>query len=129
MNNPVLMVVDDEPEIVDFVRDAAEEFGFAVDSAKDGRDCISRMMHSHPNVLLLDVMMPDMDGVELVRQLADRNMPLPIIVMSGNEQFYMQIIEMIARQSGIEILGTLNKPFHVAQLETCLKPVLGEMVN
>ena len=124
-----ILIVDDDVDSLKLIGLMLKRQGYEVTVADSGGKALKKADEERPNLIILDVMMPDMDGVELVRQLADRNMPLPIIVMSGNEQIYMQIIEMIARQSGIEILGTLNKPFHVAQLETCLKPMLGEMVN
>ncbi len=72
-NNQRILVVDDEPDIVEMLKYNLEKEGFEVNTASDGRKCVESAKVSKPDLVLMDIMMPVMDGVEACRML--REMP------------------------------------------------------
>ncbi len=84
---PLVLVVDDEPGIVDFLRFALEDNGYRVDTARDGSDALCRIAAERPDYLLTDLMMPRLNGWELCERLrvAGTTSTLPIIGMSAVE--------------------------------------------
>jgi len=86
--NKSILIVDDEPATRMMMRMMLKLDGFTVEEAEDGIDALRQIKESPPDLLILDVMMPQMDGVELCRIL--RKQPatatLPIILLSGKTQ-------------------------------------------
>lgn len=70
-NNYKILIVDDEPDIIEFVKYNLQKEGFQVVSAGDGLRAIEVATKEKPNLILLDIMMPGMDGVEVCRNLRD----------------------------------------------------------
>jgi DNA-binding response OmpR family regulator len=67
MTNRTVMVVDDDPNALDIVRTFLESKGYSVATAKDGKEALSMLEDTQPAIVLLDVMMPGMDGWEVAR--------------------------------------------------------------
>lgn len=86
---PTIMVVDDEAHIRDMLTLLLELHGFAVSTAIDGADAWQKINQCQPDAIILDVMMPVMDGVTFCRHLrADpQTTHLPVIMLSGKTQF------------------------------------------
>jgi CheY-like chemotaxis protein len=117
-----ILIVDDQPELADMLSHVLTDEGYEVRVCSDGREAINCVNEMNPNALILDVMMPETDGFEVLRQL--RSDPsgrrLPVILMSAawrtNEK---------QRQIGttFDIAPTLvlPKPFELAELERCLR--------
>ena len=103
---PLILVVDDEPGIVEFLRFALEDNGYRVNTARDGIDALAQVSRELPDVVLTDLMMPRLDGWEFCRRLRSeaetRNVPL--IGMSAVE----------ARQAPLDVF--LRKPFELDDL-------------
>jgi len=80
--------VDDDPNLRDMLRAMLEMGGFAVIEAEDGLDALEKLEEITPDVLVLDVMMPNLDGVSLCKQLRNdaEFVSLPIIMLSGKTQ-------------------------------------------
>lgn len=85
LNEDVVLIVDDVPENLSLLHDALDEGGYAVLVATNGESALQRARQSLPDVILLDAVMPGMDGFEVARQLkADpATEPIPIIFMTG----------------------------------------------
>jgi CheY-like chemotaxis protein len=67
MNQTVIMTVDDDPDALDIVRTFLESRGYRVVTATDGREALAKLEETHPALVLLDVMMPEIDGWEVAR--------------------------------------------------------------
>lgn len=66
-----ILITDDEPEILDLYSDAIEEAGYSVMRAVNGRECVEIAKKEHPDLILLDLKMPEMDGMEAFSILRD----------------------------------------------------------
>jgi len=80
-----IMVVEDDPHTRLLFCKVLEQNGYSPIPAKDGVDALEKMDHDHVDLILLDVMMPRMDGFEFARTLRDTNCNLPILMISAKE--------------------------------------------
>jgi DNA-binding NtrC family response regulator len=84
-----ILVIDDDPGVVELLREFLEKQGYAVDSAPNSREGLSRIVATRPDLVLLDIRMPDMDGMralQLVRTIAPA---LAVIMVTANEDIAM----------------------------------------
>jgi DNA-binding response OmpR family regulator len=90
-----LMLVDDDPQLCHVVSMFFELEGFVVVVAKNGKEALELLHETKPNVILLDVMMPEMDGLELCKQIrADKRLKeIPIAVFTANEMREAEMTE------------------------------------
>jgi DNA-binding response OmpR family regulator len=119
-----LIVADDDRELADIVRYCAEGMGFTVLSAHSGREFKEAIRQCDPSAIVLDIVMPDGDGNQLLMWLIERGETAPIIVMTGYDAQYAEIASTIGVAGGLNMLGRLNKPFPLDALESMLKPIL-----
>lgn len=124
MTKPCLLIVDDERDLAEYVGDVAEELGFSCVIATSAKDGIDRFKEHRPAGIVMDVIMPDMDGIELIQALAKLGCTTPIIVMSGYKKLYIDLIETIASQQKTIVIGGLSKPFKPEELERLLNQIL-----
>lgn len=80
-----MLVVDDEPGIADVVSMALRHQGFAVETAGSGREALELVRRWHPHVMVLDVMLPDMEGFDVARRLAAEHAEIPILYLSARD--------------------------------------------
>jgi len=81
-----ILVIDDEPKIVDFIRRGLTYEGYAVDVAYDGQSGLDKAGREPPDLVMLDVMMPGLDGLEVCRQLrASPNGDVPILMLTAKD--------------------------------------------
>src|SRR5690348_7703228 len=115
-----LLILDDERTVAQTVAFAAERHGFLVrltDSAKDFFDDVARFSPSH---IIVDLLMPGMDGVEVLRNLAAVGCHANIIMMSGMGAKVLESAQRAGLERGLRISGILPKPFKPAELRALL---------
>jgi two-component system OmpR family response regulator len=114
-----VLVVDDEPNIVDVISMALRFEGFAVESAGSGADAIASVAASRPQVMVLDVMLPDIDGFEVARRLASAHAGVPILFLTARDA-----TEDIVR--GLTLGGDdyMTKPFSLEELVARIRTIL-----
>lgn len=119
----VLLVDDDE-----FTRgeagQVALECGFdAVKEASNGSEAIAIVDRDHEciDLILCDVLMPDMDGIEVIEQLSHRQSPPPIAFLSGADEYLLRAVKDIVRVTNLTYLGVVDKPITKEKLEDLLK--------
>lgn len=105
-----ILVVEDDPEIRRLVRDALETEGFAVRTAVAGREAITIVAHTAPDLVVLDLGLPDMDGVEVVRTVRAAS-GTPILILSARSDERQKIEALDAGADDY-----LAKPFGVGEL-------------
>ena len=110
-----ILVVDDEPDVRNFLTACIEDVGFQVDSAVDGQDALEKIEKELPDLMTLDMVMPRKSGIELIRTLRknDEWAGLPIIVITAharNEFASEDIKSFNAFTSGLKPRRTIEKP-------------------
>ncbi len=88
-----ILIVDDEDDILEFVSYNLRKEGFTVETAKDGETAIDKVAKIQPDLVILDIMMPKLDGVEVCRQLRENkeNDPILIAFLTARNEDYSQI--------------------------------------
>jgi two-component system OmpR family response regulator len=114
-----VLVVDDEPGIVDVVSMALRHHGFGVESARTGREALNLVRRWHPHVMVLDVMLPDMDGFEVARRLASEHAEVPILFLSARDATSDKIRGLTAGGDDY-----VTKPFSLEELIARLRIIL-----
>ena len=82
-NGPRVLVVDDEPSIVDAVATSLRYEGFTVDEAMTGRKALAQAQEDPPDLVILDVMLPDLDGLEVTRRLRSDGLRVPVLFLTA----------------------------------------------
>ncbi len=121
MSNQSLIVVDDEPELAAIVLDVAGTLGFDCLTANSGKELQNIWTDGSPDVIVLDIFMPDLDGLELIKWLAVQDHQAPVILVSGYGQKYIESARQLGEARGVNIIGTLIKPFEVGDLKALLR--------
>ena len=118
---PVVLIVDDDPRLREYVRVNLEMEGYSVREAGDAEEGLRVLEESTPDLVLLDVMMPDVDGWEMLRRVQERHGvgAIPVIMFSG------QVDEQAAADATSRgAQGFIGKPFNPQQLIDQTKQLL-----
>src|SRR3990170_1540316 len=83
--SPRVLVVDDEPHIVELVRYNLQQEGFAVSVATSGREALARVASDRPDLVVLDIMLPELDGIEVCRQIRAESR-VPILMLTARDR-------------------------------------------
>ena len=119
-----LLVVDDQPDILDFVGQVAEAIGFDVRLANNAQEFRDSLHEFKPTLLILDLQMPQTDGVELIRELGNLGTRAAILISSGMDQRVLASAEQLGVAHGLKMAGILQKPIMLADLEAVLTQYL-----
>lgn len=108
-----ILIVDDEEDVLDLLQLVFETSGFAVRRAATGKSAVSIAYEEPPDVVLLDVMMPEMDGWQVLRTLKadERTRHVPVVMLSARAE---RRDKMIGLQEGAE--GYIAKPFSPSEV-------------
>jgi two-component system KDP operon response regulator KdpE len=79
-----ILLVEDEIPVAGFLRDALTEIGYAVTVAADGTDALARVAEDAPDLVLLDLNLPDIPGVDVLERLCARSSTIRVVIVSGN---------------------------------------------
>jgi DNA-binding response OmpR family regulator len=114
-----VLVVDDDPTIAEVVAGYLQRAGFAVDHAADGPSALSLASRTHPDLVVLDLMLPGIDGLEVCRRLRAQNGDLPVVMLTA-------LGEESDRVLGLEVGADdyLTKPFSPRELVLRVQSVL-----
>ena len=118
MTGPRILVVDDEPQIRRALVTALQGHGYAVEAAEDGEDALARIAAWQPDAVVLDLVMPRRDGLDVLRELRTWT-ELPVIVLSARGQ---ETDKVTALDLGAD--DYLTKPFGIDELLARLRAVL-----
>jgi DNA-binding response OmpR family regulator len=119
---PVILVADDEPDVLELVGYRLSRSGFTVVEACDGEEALARALDQVPDLAVLDVMMPKLDGYELTRRLraADATQRVPVILLTARAQ---ESDIATGFEAGAD--DYLSKPFNPDELVARVRAVLG----
>lgn len=120
MTEKRLLVVDDEPEFGEFVRKVATDLSYEVRVTTNGRAFQEAFHELHPTTVVLDMVMPEMDGNELVLWLMKQQYTSDLIIITGYSPDYAADAKRLAEFKGLRSVTTLTKPIRLAKLRAVL---------
>lgn len=114
-----IMVVDDDEKITALIRRSLVFEGYAVTTANNGADALRRLLEEEPDLLILDVMMPKLDGWEVVRRIREGGLTVPVLMLTARD-------EVRDRVKGLELGADdyLVKPFALEELLARVRALL-----
>ena len=125
---PRLLLIDDEPALAAFVAKAADMCGFEPVIADQDQHFRDSFLKQRPNMVALDLGMPGMDGVELLRFLADEGYEDPVLIISGFDRRVLESAYRLGEAIGLQMVGPLEKPARLEELEAILNQVRSTLV-
>jgi two-component system KDP operon response regulator KdpE len=117
-----VLIVDDEKGIRSFLRVSLSSLGFAVFESATGGDALEKSVSTHPDVIILDLGLPDIDGLTVIREIRTRA-KIPIIILSVRDDISDKVEALDAGADDY-----LTKPFNIAELQARLKAVMRRFV-
>jgi two-component system, OmpR family, response regulator VicR len=120
-SNKKVLIVDDEPDTLELVKLVLESGGFKTVSAANGIEALNQVDVSKPDLVLLDIMMPDMDGWEVFRKIKEKNSTLPIAILTAKAQNFDKLL-------GLHVLKAddyITKPFGKNELISKVRKLTG----
>ncbi len=128
MRQPRLLLIDDEPALAAFLASAASECGFEPILTSDDAVFREQFLAQRPDMVALDLGMPGMDGVELLRFLADQGFRAPVLIISGFDRRVLESAFRLGAALGLEMAGPLEKPVRLEVLEAMLNELKASLV-
>ena len=119
MSGELILLVDDEPNIVQLARLYLEREGFRIESAGDGLEAIETIERLRPALVILDIMLPKLDGLEVCRRLRAEGILTPILMLTARDEDVDKIL-------GLELGADdyLTKPFNPREMVARVKAIL-----
>ncbi len=117
-----VLIIDDSALHRQVAADICADIGFkSIRHAANGDEGLSMIRQQIPHLVLLDLEMPKVDGVQVMQQLAAENLQPHIIVTSGKDYLLISTVELMGRSLGLPVLGGLKKPLKTAELQDLLQ--------
>ena len=116
---PTILIVDDEPNIIELLQLYLKNAGYQVLTARDGRQALLLARSEKPDLMVLDLMLPEIDGFEVCRRLRKRDSELPIIMLTARDD---DIDKIVGLELGAD--DYMTKPFNPRELVARVKAVL-----
>jgi DNA-binding response OmpR family regulator len=123
MAQPRLLLIDDEPTLAEFLASAARESGFEAVIAVNDEEFRSEFLSQRPDMVALDLGMPGMDGVELIRFLAGHDFEAPVLIVSGFDRRILESAFRLGEALGLTMVGPVEKPVRFEDLQEMLSRV------
>jgi two-component system alkaline phosphatase synthesis response regulator PhoP len=119
MTSELVLLVDDEPSIVQLARMYLEREGFHIEAVGDGEAALEAVERLHPALVVLDLMLPKLDGFEVCRQLRASSHPTAILMLTARDE---DIDKIVGLELGAD--DYLTKPFNPRELVARVKAIL-----
>jgi DNA-binding response OmpR family regulator len=120
MPQPRLLLIDDEPTLAEFLASAAQESGFDPVITGDDEEFRHAFVAERPDMVALDLGMPGMDGIELIRFLAEQDYDSPVLIVSGFDRRVLESAIRLGEALGLTMVGPVEKPVRFEVLEEML---------
>lgn len=121
MAENTLLIMDDDLDISAFFRDVAESLDFRVRVLNDPVYFFDTVADVNPDLIILDLQMPNHDGIELLRGLADHGCDAKLLIGSGLDSRVLQTAEQLAATLGLKVVGSFCKPIELEALRLLLR--------
>lgn len=118
-----ILIIDDDLTVLNLFEQFLRGDGFSVSVATDGREGLSLMRQKNPDLIITDIMMPEMDGLEMIREIRRHHPEIPIIAISGGMKSAPINFLPHARKFGAG--RVFEKPVSLLHLRTAVRELLG----
>lgn len=129
MPQPRLLLIDDEPALADFLANAARETGFDPVITSQDQQFRDEFIAERPDMVALDLGMPGMDGVELLRFLAKQDYRSPVLIVSGFDRRVLESAFRLGEALGLTMAGPVEKPARLEDVEALLNQLKATLVS
>lgn len=119
-----VLVLDDDEDVCQTIAGIAGLTGYDTRWTTDSNACFSMLLKWSPDILLLDLAMPGMDGIDTLRMLARNGTSTRVIIVSGLGSRILEAAARAAQESGLQVAGVLGKPFSPARLREVLSSAI-----
>jgi DNA-binding response OmpR family regulator len=119
-----VLIVDDDTSIVELLQQYFESSGYHVEIALHGGDALTLIQHDPPDVVLLDIAMPGMDGVQVLQRILALEAAPPVIIVTGHEEG-----TLAARTRAMGAVDYITKPFALARIGQAVDAALASGSN
>lgn len=109
-----VLIVDDDEMMRDFIKEVLREYNCKIFEAENGKEGLQQFRKNHPDIVITDIIMPEMEGISFIRELRADNKNIPIIAMTGNIHGRMEEYLDISSKLGAD--NILRKPLNPAEL-------------
>lgn len=129
MNHPLrILLLDDDAFMLEMLADTIAGLGYAhVHAETDARSALEALPRFRPDLLVCDLSMPDMDGIEFLRTVAEQGFDGGVILLSGMDSGILRAAEMLAMAQGLTIVGACSKPLSRSALADLLEVAGGNL--
>jgi DNA-binding response OmpR family regulator len=128
MPQPRLLLIDDEPALADFLANAAQLSGFDPVITSEDKEFREAFLSDRPDMVALDLGMPGMDGVELLRFLAGQDYRAPVLIVSGFDRRVLESAFRLGEALGLNMAGPVEKPVRLEVIEALLNQLKASLV-
>lgn len=119
-----ILIIDDEADQGELLCDIAEGLGHSATATVHSLDATELYRSLQPSLVILDMVMPEADGFEVIKALGAVGCAAPVLLISGYNPHYLQSAQTIAGHYGIRHLTTMRKPLHVDAVRRYMKETL-----
>jgi CheY-like chemotaxis protein len=120
-----VLVLDDRPEVATTLADMCRACGFEAEVAEQGLGMRALLDRHRPRCVIVDVMMPVQDGYEALKEIAAYEPELPVLLVTGHGESWLQMGEQLGRAHGLSALHSAAKPVRMHAVREFLEKVEG----
>jgi CheY-like chemotaxis protein len=113
-----LLAIDDEKSLLAILHEAGTRVGYEVETTTSPEYFLTKTREWRPTLIIMDLQMPEVDGVELLRRLAAERVSVPIVLMSGVDDKLLRTVEDLGAELGLSMRGMLTKPIRLQTFRT-----------
>ena len=121
-----LLIIDDEIDLCELIAEVAEAAGVEVRTISDSALVAEMVATYQPDAIMLDLMMPGTDGVELLRTLSAQLGQAKIALMSGSDARVLGAAQRLGAAHGLRIIATLEKPFEISTIRSTVAQLIAK---
>lgn len=123
MTEKILLAIDDDELILRMIKGMGEESGYDVVAVQDANYLETTLSRIEPDLIILDLVMPNYDGIEVLRTLADKGMTARLLLISGFDVTLLSRASKLAEAWGLNVVGSVDKPLDAGKLSLALKQI------
>ncbi len=123
MSKKTLLAIDDDDLILRLLVNLGNDAGYDVIAVQDAQFLSDTLDRLSPELIILDLVMPKLDGIEVLRMLADKSVSAALLIISGYDVKLLAQASALAKTWGLNIVGSVEKPLDAEKLALALKQI------